>query len=83
MLLVHTQEISVNFTGFPISLGIPPDCTCSELEGAGCSSCGTITLIIDAAERDDGAAPQRLNFTCGAEDMKRLLREALFMLEGE
>lgn len=81
MLLVHTQEISVDFTGFPLELGVPPDCTCAEWDNAGCSSCETKTLIIDAGERDDGACPQRLNFTCGTEDMKRLLREALAMLE--
>lgn len=79
MLLVHTQEITVDFTGFPISLGVPPDCTCNGL--GGCSNCGTKTLIIDAAERDDGASPQRLSFRCGTEDMRRILREALDMLE--
>lgn len=80
-LLVHTSEVSVDFTGFPLTLGVSPDCSCAEWEDAGCSSCNTTTLVIDAAERDDGAVPQRLNFTCGKDDMRRILREALDMLE--
>lgn len=79
MLLVHTQEITADFTGFPLSLGVEPDCTCDMFSG--CSNCGTKTLTIGAGERDDGAVPQRLTFRCHTDDMKRLLREALDMLE--
>jgi hypothetical protein len=73
MLLVHTSEVSVNFTDFPLSVRVAPESTYSL--------CTSTTLVINADERDDGASPQRLNFTCGTEDMKRILREALDMLE--
>lgn len=79
MLLVHTQEVSADFTGFPLSVSIEPDCTCDMFSG--CSECGTKTLIINAAERDDGAVAQRLTFRCRTDDLQRILREALDMLE--
>lgn len=69
MLLVHTSEVSVDFTGFPLSVSVRPD----EFD--------TAEVVIDAAERADGAVPQRLNFRGRTEDVARVLREALDALE--
>lgn len=80
MLMVHTQEITAEFAGFPLSVSIPPGCTCSEHPCAGCHRCATKTVIIDAAQRDDGACAQRLSITGSTEDMRRIFREALALL---
>lgn len=81
MLQVMTSEIHADFTGFPLSLDIPPDCSCSEFENAGCSECGTKTLIFDAAQREDGATAQRLVLRARTQDLRRLLHEALDYIE--
>jgi hypothetical protein len=70
VLLIHTKEVTVDFTSFPLSVGLDDDHS------------STTTIIIDADERDDGAVPQRLNFTASTEDMRRILREALELIEG-
>lgn len=78
MLMVYTQEISAEFAGFPLSVTVPPDCSCGE--NGGCSGCGTKTITIHAHQRDDGASEQWLNLTASTDELRRVLREALGMI---
>lgn len=78
MLLVHTQEIEADFTGFPLTVSVWPDCTCGQ--NGGCSECHTKTVVIEAGERDDGAVGQRLVFRGLTEDVTRVLREVLDLI---
>lgn len=55
---VLTNEIHAELVGFPLEVTSQPDCSCDP--GSGCSSCGVVSVIIDAGERDDGAVGSRL-----------------------
>lgn len=83
MLLVHTQEVSVDFTGFKLDVTSPPDCSCSDYENAACSECGVKTIAIDATEAQSGAVDQRVTLRARRDALARVLREALAMVESE
>lgn len=80
MFLVHTQEITAEFGGRTLDVGVEPDCSCDMFSG--CSGCGTKTIKIHALQREDGATEQFLNLTASTDELRRVLREALDMIGG-
>lgn len=78
MLLIHTQEVTAEFAGFPLSVSVEPDCGCTG--DGGCTSCATKTVVIHAHQRDDGASEQWLRVTGETSELRRVLREALDMI---
>lgn len=78
---VITNEVHVDLIGFELSVTSPPDCGCDNDTGAGCSNCGVKTITIDAAEREDGHAPQRLVLRGHPDGLRRMLRDALMYVD--
>lgn len=90
MLMVMTQEVEADMTGFPVEVTAAP---CVQ-EGygkveengeypllLGCGECGVRTIYFDSGERADGAAGSRLVIRAKREDLEAMLRSALSYVE--